>query len=286
MNVYIVLLIQMMIAGGTHIVAKSVVTTLDPASLTFLRSIFSTFGLVGILVIKKRIPKIERKDWIKLTWIGFLGLPLNQFLYMYGMQHSTAANGALLYATTPVFVLLVSRFILKEPLTRKKALGVFLAISGVFIVVFERGLDLSSDHTFGNLMILLAVVAWGLFTVQGKSMVLKYGAIQTIAVSMTIGMLLFLPAGIYASTQMSIMDVTPQQWAGILYLGFGTSVFGYLLWYYAIGKIEVGRVAVFTNGQPIFATILAIIFLDYGITAAFVLGGCVTLAGVLLTQRT
>jgi len=285
MNVYLVLCIQLLIAGGTHIVAKAVVSSVDPAPLTFLRSIFSTFGLVGILFLRKRIPKIDRGDWKKLTWIGFLGLPLNQFLYLYGLQYSTAANGALLYATTPVFVLIISRVLLGEPFTRGKTLGVALALAGVSIVVFERGVDFSSEHTFGNLMILLAVVAWGLFTVQGKPLVLKYGAIQTIAVAMTIGMLLFLPIGIYATAQVQITLLDPSQWAGIAYLGLGTSVFGYLLWYYAIGKIQVGKVAVFTNGQPIFATILAVVFLDYTITGMFVLGGLITLAGVIITQR-
>ncbi|MEX1139481.1 MAG: DMT family transporter [Bacteroidota bacterium] len=285
MNVYIVLSIQLLIAGGTHIVAKAVVSSVDPAPLTFLRSIFSTFGLIGILLLKQRIPRIDREDWKKLIWIGFLGLPLNQFLYLYGLQHSTAANGALLYATTPVFVLLVSRFLLGERLTPGKTLGVTLALAGVSIVVFERGVDFSSEHTFGNLMILMAVVAWGLFTVQGKPLVLKYGAIQTIAVAMTIGMLLFLPVGIYATAQTPIVLLDLSQWTGIAYLGLGTSVFGYLLWYYAIGKIEVSKVAVFTNGQPIFATILAVIFLDYTITGMFVLGGLITLAGVITTQR-
>ncbi|MEX2116524.1 MAG: DMT family transporter [Bacteroidota bacterium] len=285
MNVYLVLCIQLLIAGGTHIVAKAVVSSVDPAPLTFLRSIFSTFGLAGILFLRKRVPKIERGDWLKLTWIGFLGLPLNQFLYLYGLQYSTAANGALLYATTPVFVLIVSRFLLGEALTPGKMIGVALALAGVSIVVFERGVDFSSEHTFGNLMILLAVVAWGLFTVQGKPLVLKYGAIQTIAVAMTIGMLLFLPIGIYATAQVSIVLLEPSQWAGIAYLGLGTSVFGYLLWYYAIGKIEVSKAAVFTNGQPIFATILAVIFLDYTITGIFVLGALITLAGVITTQR-
>jgi drug/metabolite transporter (DMT)-like permease len=201
------------------------------------------------------------------------------------LQFSTAANGALLYATTPIFVLIVSRLLLGESFTRWKTFGVILALAGVSIVVFERGVDFSSEHTFGNLMILLAVVAWGLFTVQGKPLVLKYGAIQTIAIAMTIGMLLFLPIGIYTTAQAPVTLLDPSQWAGIAYLGLGTSVFGYLLWYYAIGKIEVSKVAVFTNGQPIFATILAVIFLDYTITLTFVLGGLITLAGVIMTQR-
>ena len=285
MNVYLVLSIQMLIAGATHIVAKAVVGTVDAATLTFLRSILSTGGLLGILFLRKRFPHVERADWKRLVWVGFLGLPVNQFCYLYGLQYSTAANGALLYATTPVIVLLLSRVLLKEAIAPKKALGIALAFAGVAVVVFERGVDFSSEHTFGNLMILIAVVAWGLFTVQGKPLVVKYGAIQTTSIAMTIGMLLFLPLGIYAVADFPIVQLSSSHWIGIAYLGLGTSVFGYMLWYYALGKIEAGKVAVFTNGQPIFATILALIFLDYTITAMFVLGGVITLAGVITTQR-
>ena len=73
-------------------------------------------------------------------------------------------------------------------------------------------------------------------------------------------------------------------WLGILYLGIGTSIVGYVLWYYAIGRIDVSKVAVFANGQPVLATVLAMIFLDYTITGNFVVGGIMTLTGVIMTQ--
>ncbi len=283
MNVYIVLLIQMFIAGGTHIVAKAVVGTVDAATLTFLRSILSTAGLLAILLVRQGRPRIERKDWPAMIWLGFLGIPANQFLYLYGLQSSTAANGALLYATTPVVVLLLSRILLAEPITSKKSAGILIAFMGVAIVIFERGIDFSTGYTSGNLMILLAVIAWGLFTIQGKKMVMKYGAVQTTAVAMTMGMMLFLPLGLFAA--FPLPHLGGADWIGVLYLGLGTSVFGYMLWYYALGKIEAGKAAVFANGQPIVATLLALVFLQYSITLSFIVGGTLTLAGVILTQR-
>lgn len=285
MNVYIVLLIQMSIAGGTHIVAKAVLGEVDPATLTFLRSLFSTAGLMALFFARNRQFGIERQDWIKLAWLGFLGLPLNQFLYLYGLGFSTPANGALLYATTPVFVLVLSQFFLNEKITVRKTFGILLAFAGVAVVIFERGVDLSSEHTYGNLMILLAVLAWALFTIQGKPMVLKYGAVKTTALAMTIGMVLFLPIGMFSAARFDFASIDLSHWVGVAYLGLGTSVFGYMLWYYALGKLETSKMAVFANGQPILATILAIIFLQYSITAVFVMGGVVTLAGVVMTQR-
>ena len=283
-NVYVILGIQILIAGGTHIVAKAVVTDIDPATLLLLRSVLSSLALVMLVTWRSGTLCIERKDWGSIALLGFLGVSLNQFLYLYGLSFTTAANGALLYASTPVFVLLLSRFTLREPITLRKSLGVILATAGIIIVVFERGIDFSSGYAFGNLMILIAVIAWGLFTVLGKPMILKYGALKTTAAMMVAGTAIFFPFGVVNSLSFRFSALTSLHWAGILYLSLGTSVAGYLLWYHALGRIDASKIAVFSNGQPIIATILALIFLEYTITGSFVVGGFITIAGILLTQ--
>ena len=286
MNIYVVLLLQMFVAGGTHVVAKAVTNHIDATTLTFLRAVISASGLVLItLARRRRLPAIDRSDYGKLLVLGILALPLNQFLYMYGIHFTTAANGALLYATTPVFVLVLSYFLLKERVTGKKVAGITLAFAGVVIVIFERGIDLSSQYTYGNLIILTAVLAWGLFTILGKPMIVKYGALTTTTVAMGFGTLVFLPFGVVSAVSFPFASLNWSDWLGVAYLGLGTSIIGYFLWYYALGRIEASKVAVFTNGQPIFATILALIFLDYTLTGSFVVGGVVAIGGVYLTQR-
>ncbi len=284
MNIYIVLSIQLLIAGGTHIVAKAVVTDIDAATLTFVRSLISSAGLLALFIVKEKRLKIEKKDWKMMLMLGFLGLVINQFFYLYGMKFSTAANGALLYATTPVIVLVLSHFMLGERITRRKTVGVILAFVGITVVMFERGVDFSSNYAYGNLMILIAVLAWAFFTILGKPMILKYGAFHTTSVAMILGMFLFLPVGLASSLSFPFTAITPLQWGGILYLGIGTSIVGYVLWYYVLGRIEVSKATVFANGQPIIATLLAIVFLDYTITGQFVVGGVVTITGVVITQ--
>ena len=70
----------------------------------------------------------------------------------------------------------------------------------------------------------------------------------------------------------------------ILYLAIITSVFSYFLWYYALGRAEAGKVALFTNLQPILTTILAVILLGQEITLPFVVGGAIAMAGVVIAQ--
>lgn len=284
-NVYVLLIVQQVISAGTHIVAKAVVGTVDAATLTFLRTVIATIGLFLIVSVRSGPLKIERNDWKQLALLGFLGVSLNQFLYLYGMRFSTAANGALLYAATPIFVLVLSRLMLKEVMSSRKTFGIILAFVGIVIVIFERGIDFSSGYAFGNLLILIAVVAWTLFTVLGRQMILKYGALKTTTAMMLCGTLFFSPLGVVSASQFAFGQLSLLHWAGILYLAIGTSILGYLLWYHALSRIEASKVAVFANIQPVFATILSLLFLNYSVTPAFVMGSITTICAIYITQR-
>ncbi|HTY37616.1 MAG TPA: DMT family transporter [Bacteroidota bacterium] len=283
-NVYLLLIVQQIISGGTHIVAKVVIADIDAATLTFLRTLIAAVGLWGITRIRSGPLLIDRRDWWKMAFLGFVGVALNQFLYLYGMKFSTAANGALLYAATPVFVLVLTLFTRREQIRPLKVFGILLAFAGISIVIFERGIDFSSGYAFGNLLILIAVIAWTLFTVFGKEMIVKYGALRTTSAMMISGAIIFLPVGLVSAVTFPFAGLNVLDWGGVLYLAIGTSIIGYLLWYHALSRIEASRVAVFSNAQPVFATILSLLLLHYTITPAFVIGSIVTICAIYITQ--
>jgi drug/metabolite transporter (DMT)-like permease len=284
-NVYVILALQQLISGATHIVAKVVVADVDPAALTFIRSVIASTGLLAIFWVRSGPLRIERKDWGRVALMGFFGVSLNQFLYLYGLRYTTAANGALLYAATPVFVLLLSHLFLKESISLRKAVGILFAFAGISIVIFERGVDLSSTYALGNLLILIAVIGWTLAMIVGKGLIVRYGALRTTAAMMAAGAVIFTPFGLVATFKLPYGTLGAFDWAGILYLALGTSILGYLLWYHALGRIEASKVAVFANGQPVIAAVLSLIFLDYTITGSFVTGSIIAITGIVITQR-
>jgi drug/metabolite transporter (DMT)-like permease len=285
MNIYIIMLMQQLIAAGTHLIAKTVTREVDPMALTFIRGIIAGGVLAVIFSIREKKIRIERKDYASVLWLSFIAIPINQFFYLYGMKFTLPANGALLYATTPAFVLVFSRFVLGESLTLSKVAGVSIAFFGVSIVIFEHGIDFSSDYFFGNVMILIAVIAWALYAIQGKKLIATYGAFHVSSLTIITGAVLFIPPGVASITWFDVTTISLSNWLGILYLALGTSVISYVLWYYAIGKFDTTKVAVFANAQPILTTILSVIILNQPITSVFVVGGVITIAGVLLTQR-
>jgi drug/metabolite transporter (DMT)-like permease len=285
MNIYVIMFFQQLLAAGTHLVAKTVTAQVDPVILTFLRNCISLMAMLLMFVVRERHIKVERKDLPRLLWLSFLAVPMNQFLYLYGIKFTLAANGALLYAMTPALILVLSFFLLKESMTPLKVIGIALAFCGITIVIFERGVDFSSDYAYGNIMIFMAVIAWALFAIHGKILVKKYGAFHITVLSMIGGAVMFLPVGLIQIGLQGFPEIGVMDWAGILYLSLGTSVISYMLWFYALGRMDTAKVAVFANAQPILTTILAVLFLDQPVTMFFLIGGSITIGGVFLTQQ-
>lgn len=284
MSVYFSLVFQQLIAGGTHIVAKATLHDVDPVTLTLLRSVLTACIMVIAVLLREPQWKIERVDYVRLLWLSLLAVPINQFIFFYGISRTTASNAALLYATTPVVVLILSRIVLKEPATWRKIVGVIVALVGVVVVIFEDGFQLNSSHTHGNLLLVVAVLAWSLSTIYGKPMIRKYGAFYVTSLVLVFGMVLYLPLGILYGNLTSLSTLTAPDWWGVLYLSIGTSILGYFLWYYPLGRIDASKVAIFSNAQPFFTTILAVILLGQGISMTFVFGGLLTISGVILVQ--
>ncbi len=220
----------------------------------------------------------------RLILLGILNVPINQFLYLQGLHYTTAENGALLYALTPAMVFLLTLAVHRERASKVKVLGIVIAFAGVAILMFERGATLQSDHTTGNLLIFVAVIAWSMFTMLGRPLVQKYGALPITGLNIIIGTLIFLPFGLLSGSMHYTLTATTTDWLEIGYLGLFSSVINYLLWFYALGKLETTKVAIFQNLQPVMTTILAILIFHIEITMQLAGGGALAMIGVILVQ--
>jgi RarD protein len=283
---YWILILQQLIASTTHIVAKSVVLNLSPTLILLLRASIASFTYVSTLILRKsKLLRLEKRDVIPFLILGVINIPMNQFLFFKSLEFTSPANVALAYALTPAFVIVIAMIFLKEKATKLKLMGIIIAFAGTIFVLFEKGIDFKSDNFLGNGLALLASLSWAVYTVLGKKYVLKYGAIYTSAVTMVFGLLLYLPVFAFYGDITEISKVTTVDFLKIFYLGVITSGVGYALWYYSLKKLEASKVSVFNNLQPVLTTLMAVFFFDQLITIPFVLGGVLTITGVVLTQK-
>jgi drug/metabolite transporter (DMT)-like permease len=284
--IHLAMLLHTVISAGTYLAAKRLLDELPPWEVALAR--FTLAGLVFAALLRRSRVRIARRDWLALAALGFVAIPINQGFFLAGLALSTPAHAALLYALTPIFVFLLARLRLGERATALKLLGIGVAFAGVVVVLTARGagsLGGSSRMLAGDLLLLLAVIAWAVFAVGGKSYAERYGAIAATSAAVVAGSLLYLPFGLALSDLSRFAAISTTAWASLGYLVVLTSVAAYLLYYWALSRAEATRVAIWSNLQPVLTALLAWAVYGERLTALFVAGGAMVLAGVVLTER-
>lgn len=282
---YFLILLQQLIASGTHIVAKSITHDINPEIVLFFRVLLvSIIFAIWMIFNKSKVKKIDKSDYKTLLFLGFVNIPINQFLFLKSMQYTTAPHVALAYALTPAFVFIIAMFFLNEKSNKLKIFGISLAIGGTIIVLSEK-FSFANGGIIGDILALLASFSWAIYTIIGKKLTLKYGAIYTTALAMMIGFLLYIPIFLVLPVHIQLEKFTLINWGQIFYLGALTSALGYAIWYYALGKTDASKVSIFNNLQPVLTAVLSYFILGTGFTLQFVLGGILVIIGVFLTQR-
>ena len=288
---YGALVAHTLMSAGTYLFAKRALQEIPALSLGLIR--FAGASLIlSLLLLRLRPPGQRlppRAAVRKLLLLALVAVPINQGFFLYGLQLSTAAHAALLYTLTPLFVLLLAQALLGEFPGWRTAVGTGLALLGTLFVLLQRGIDLSRGPLIGDLLIAVAVLAWAVYTAEGRELVGQHGALPTIAWTLIGGTLLYLPLGLgsllWPSNRAALLTASPEAWWGVLYLIVVTSVASYLIWYWALKHLAAARVAVFSNLQPLATAALAQVFLGERVTLAFLCGALVVISGVLLAQR-
>jgi drug/metabolite transporter (DMT)-like permease len=286
MAVHLVMLLHSVISAGTFLAAKRALGELSPFEVALARFVMA--GLFFLALGRLQRVRIPRRDQLALAGLGVLAVPVNQGFFLAGLSLSTPGHAALMYALTPIFVFLLARWRLGEPVTRLKVAGIAVAFVGVVIVLTGRGalgLPDAGRTLLGDLMLLVAVMAWAVFAVGGKVYAERYGPIAMTSTAIGWGTLAYLPLGVALSGWEHFGAMSPGGWAAIGYLVVFTSVTAYLLYYWAMARAEASRVAIWSNTQPVLTAALAWALHGDQVTPTFVAGGVLVLAGVVLTER-
>jgi drug/metabolite transporter (DMT)-like permease len=287
---YGALLAHTFVSAGNYLFAKRALMEIPALPLGLIR--FAGASLLLLVLLRRVLPpgtRMPPREWRRrLLFLSLVGVPVNQGLFLSGLQLSTAAHAALLYTLTPLFVLLLAQVLLREFPGWRVAMGTALALGGTVYVLIQRGLDVSQGPLIGDLLLLVAVIAWTIYTTKGREAVGQLGAFPVIAWTIIAGTLLYLPLGLgvllVPSYRADIAHASAEAWWGVAYLIVMTSVVAYLLWSWALAHLAAARVAVFTNLQPLVTALLANVFLGERITAGFLGAAAVVIAGVVLAQ--
>ena len=275
------LFLAVAIWGSTFLVTKAALREAGPFTLTVLRL------LIGLAVIAP----LAYREGFSLTLVlrppfllfGLTGVALFFGLQNLGLAFTTAGNAALIQAGIPAATALLAWWALRERPSQWRLLGIALAVVGVLLVTGSRPAGGGPRALLGNALVAGSVLAWAIYTVQGK----RIGTISTplvaAAASLGVGLLALLPLAAGEVGFRGLPQLGPRGWLATLYLGCGASALTLFLWNYALRFVDAGVAALYTNLIPVVG-LAAALWLCEPATRAQLLGGALALLGVLLGE--
>ena len=131
------------------------------------------FWLTSLFVKHEHVPF---RDKMLFIGAGFLGLVTNQCCYTIGLSITSPINASIVTTSMPIFAMILAAIILKEPITGKKASGVFLGCSGALLLILTSAAH-SSDKIGdirGDLLCLLAQLSFALYLSLFNKLIKRY----------------------------------------------------------------------------------------------------------------
>jgi len=249
------------IYGMNHTIAKVVMPHYIGAfGFIMLRVVGAAilFWTVSLFTPKE---KIERKDYLRIFFGALLGMCINMLMFFKGLQLSTPINSGVIVTLTPIIILILSAFFLKEKLTKLKFLGITLGFSGALLLILYGNASQVSNAPnvpLGNSMMLINSISYGAYLVIVKPLTKKYNTITLMKWMFLLGVFLTFPI---TYPEASAVSWSTLPFDAIWRMGFviiGTTFLTYLLNVYALKTLPATTIGAFTYLQPLITIVYAV----------------------------
>ncbi|WP_062057042.1 DMT family transporter [Aquimarina longa] len=252
---HLALLSVNIIYGANYLVAKGLMPNkIEASALVFLR--ISGAGLL-FLILKLFIKeKIDRKDITRLALCGFLGVAVNQFFSMNGLSLTSPVDAAIIITAIPIFTVVISYFLLREPLTSRRILGISIGGIGAILLIYLGNSGLGTGSLLGNIFVFINALAFAFYLVLVKPLMLKYKPVTVIVWTFLFGFIFMFPFCVEKLMYTDFTAFTVPNWVSLCYVVIGPTFLTYLLNMFALQFVKPTVSSSYIYLQPAIAMIL------------------------------
>jgi len=223
------------------------------------------------------------RDLPLIALCGLAGMTGYQLLLNAGERVVPAGTASLLVATAPVYASLLAVAFLGEHATRRRRAsqhwaGSAVALAGTALIAASHGLGFGTSA----LIVLAAAVLQAIFHTAQKPLLARYTGFEVTAYAMWAGTVFVLPWT--GSLLRTLPHAGGAAIGSAVFLGLAPSAAGFVLWAYAMARMDVGRVTVSLYLVPAAAIGISLVWLGEIPGPAELIGGAIALAGVLLAS--
>jgi len=256
---HIALIIVNLIYALNYTIAKDVMPEyIQPSGFILLRVIGGSilFFVTYIFFVKERVKK---KDFFRLMLCGLFGVAINQLFFFEGLNLTTPINAAIIMTISPVLVIITSAIIIKEKITVRKIIGIFLGLIGACILILNSG-DISFENDFftGNILVLINATSYAIYLVLVKTLMKRYNPITVMFYVFIFGLIFVLPLGIDEILKIDLTTFNEEIYLKIGFVVICTTFIAYMFNAFALKSLNPSVVSVYIYLQPLLASLIAI----------------------------
>lgn len=255
-------------------------TVYSPEHISLLRLLVGSFMLLIVaFILRIRLPEV--RDIPVILLFGFLGFSVYQTALNYGEQTISAGVASLLVSTTPIFTALLALAFFREKFGFTGWIGAFIGFIGVAFISLGGSTE-NLSFNFGVILVLVASLSESIYFTFQQLYLKKYGFVTFTMYAIwagTLFMLIFAP-GLGTAIVNAPVDIT----MAIVYLGIFPTVIPYFTLAYIISRTGASEGTSSLFLTPVFAFLIAWIWLGEIPTVYTIIGGVLTLLGVSIAN--
>ncbi|HLF47568.1 MAG TPA: DMT family transporter [Chitinophagaceae bacterium] len=247
--------------------------------------LFWSLWILVATFTKKPGAGIQKKDMPRFLLCGLTGVAINQMFFIKGITYTSPIHASLLILLTPLLITLFAYWVLKEKMTLVKVMGLTLGIGGSVLLILSKENSINAvNYLLGDMLIVVNAISYACYFILVKPLMQKYPPLHVVRWIFTFGFFMILPFG--------WSDFFSVQWENFRWIHsislvaivFAGTFLAYYFNVYGIQHLGAGVAGSFIYTQPIFAAVIAVIFMKEVLTIEKLLAGLLIFTGVYLVN--
>lgn len=260
---YLLLVLPPLFWAGNAVLARGIAELIPPVALSFWR-----WGIALVILFpftwrqtRRDWPQI-RTGWKSIVLLGLLGIAIFNTLLYTAAHSTTALNISLTQSVMPATIVLSSFVLFREKVSRRQLVAVLLCILGAAYIVMRGDWQRLQQLSFveGDLIMLLAVFVYGLYSVLLRDRP-PIHPLSLLTTTFSVGVVTLLPLYLWELGQTAPLVLSRPVILSLGYVGLFPSIIAYFCWNRGIEAIGANRAGLFINLIPVFAALMAMVFL-------------------------
>ena len=275
----LVLLVSIAAVSTASILIR--LTDAPPMAIATWRLALSTLILLPFFLSRGGVSKLRamgRGDLLTLAGVGVV-LAVHFATWITSLSYTSVASSVIFVHVDPIFVALVSHFVIGERVSRRVALGIGVAFAGASIIALSD-LGVGGENLVGDALSIIGAIALGIYIMAGRRLR------QRLDLTTYVTPVYAVSAVVLAAGSFAVGAPLIGYDSGVILMFFAIAlvpmIFGHTLYNWALRWISAPVVSISLLGEPVGASLLAFLILGESPAPLALVGGAVTLAGILV----